>query len=79
MRCFRHPTRDLIASRRPARQALAILFHVEQVGGLAGIVEGKQGGGFIAGLLFAFRKINGRAEDAGWGASLQPLQLNTSI
>ena len=42
-------------------------------------MEGKKGGGEVAGLLFALAKINGRAEDARRGAGLQALQLNSSV
>jgi hypothetical protein len=49
----------LVAARGPSREALAALFHVEHVGFLPGIMEGKKGRGQIAGLLLALAKING--------------------
>ncbi len=58
-RCLGHPAGDLIAARSPSGEALAALFHVEHVGFLPGIMEGKKGGGEVAGLLFALAKING--------------------
>ena len=54
-----HPTGYLLTSRGPSGEAFAGLFHVEQIGLLAGIVEGKKGGGGIARLLLTFAKIDG--------------------
>jgi hypothetical protein len=76
---LRHPTGNLIAAGSPSGEALAGLFHVEQVSLLAGVVEGKKGGGDVARLLLAFTEINRSSQDARRGAGLKSLQLNSNL
>ena len=74
-----HPTGYLLAARCPSGEALAGLFHVEQIGLLAGVVEGEKGGGGIAWLLLTFAKIDGPSQDARRGASLKSLEFDSSL
>ena len=76
---LRHPARDLVGAWGPSWEAFASLFHVEQIGLLAGVVEGEQGRGGVARLLLALTEIDGASEDARRGAGLQPLKLNASL
>ena len=51
LRSFGHPARNLVRAWHPPREPFPRLFHVEQLGGFASIIEGKEGRGLVALLL----------------------------
>src|SRR5471032_841221 len=55
------------------------MFHVEQILGITGVVEGKKGGLGVAFLLLHLPEVYAAAQDPGWGAGLQTAQLNAYL
>ena len=76
---FRHPARDLVTSRSPAGEPFARLFHVEQIGYLARIMERKKGRGYIPWLFLALTEINGGSEDTRRGTCLESLKFYSRL
>src|SRR5271165_4003488 len=58
-----HPARDLIRARDPSEAGFAGLFHVEQILGIAGVVERKECGLRVTFLLTHPAKIYASAKD----------------
>ena len=74
-----HPTGDLFAAWFPSDTPLPCPFHVAQVFGIPGVVEGKKSRLGVSFLLLEPSEIDAPAQDPGWRSGLQALELDAGL
>ena len=77
--CIGNPAGNLLLSRFPTDFLFGEMFHVEHILLIPCVVKTKKGRFRIPGLLLEAGKIDGSAQNTGWGSGFQAGQFNPCV